>query len=332
MSNNTHTPLPYALRSDLFAQLAQLERAGIAPQQALDMIKLPDRYQARVAATQRGLARGQNIAQSGLHSGLFTPLEAGLLHAALAAGDPSPSYRRLSGHYQERAQQLSGMKSRLLLPAFMCVLAFVIVPLPHLVSGSLSAGAYVFQALRPIGLAALLIAAGMHFFRRWQMRPADAKPSFMDRWLLSLPFLGNMHRRRNLCDFWQSLSLLLKAGLPMFEALPVALQGAGNALVRGDLSRILPRMQKGATLADALRAIPAIHDKTLIGLVQTGEASGTLPDVLARYSSAEADELSRQQQQLADWVPRIAYAAVAGMIAYGILTSGALGPHVPDIQ
>ncbi len=330
MKKTPHLPLPYAVRADLLHHLAALEHAGIAPLQALPMIKLPAPWQARVEATRRGMMRGQNIAQAGLQSGLWTPLEAGLLQAALAAGDPSPSYRRLGEHYTEKAQQLKAMKSRLMLPAVMGLLSLFISPLPQLVAGTLSGGAYLWQALRSILLVGVGVTGMVYLFRRFQMRPLDAKPEALDHILLALPLFGRMHKRRNLCDFWQSLALLLQAGLPMFEALPVALQSASNVLLRIELARILPRMKKGASLAEAVRAIPAINEDSLLGLVQVGEASGSLPEMLARYANGENASLAMQQAQVAEWVPRIIYAIISATIAYGIIKSGAFGPHVPD--
>jgi type II secretory pathway component PulF len=330
MKKTPHLPLPYAVRADLLHHLAALEHAGIAPLEAVPMIKLPAPWQERVVATRRAMARGQNIAKAGLQSGLWTPLEAGLLQAALAAGDPSPSYRRLGEYYTEKARQLKTMKSRLMLPAVMGLLSLFISPLPQLVAGSLSGGAYLWQVLRSVLVVGAGVTGMVYGFRRFQMRPLDARPGALDHILLAIPLFGRMHKRRNLCDFWQSLAMLLEAGLPMFEALPVALQSASNALLRIELARILPRMKKTATLAEAVRAIPAIEDDVLLGMIQVGEASGSLPEMLTRYANGENASLALQQEQVAQWVPRIIYAMIAAMIAWGILSGGAFNPRVPD--
>lgn len=329
MKNSPHLALPYRIRADLLQQLAALSRAGIAPLQALPMMKLPSPYQDRMVATLQGVKRGKNLADAGLHSGLWTPLEAGLIGAALAAGDPTPVYRQLASYYQEKAQQIASIKSRLMLPALMGILSLLIPPLPQLVTGALSMGTYLWQIARTILLAAGLVTGGIYAYRRFQVRPANASVSWLDQFLLVLPIFGKMHKRRNLCDFWQSMALLLEAGLPMFDALPLGLQGASNVLLRRQLARILPLMQKGATLADAVRSLPDIHDGTLPGLIHTGEASGKLPEMLSRYAKGENASLLLQQRQVADWIPRIAYALVAATIAYGVLTSSAFNPQVP---
>lgn len=329
MTSTPHLPMPIGMRAEMLQQLAALSKAGIAPAQAMPMIRLPGRYQARMDGTRRAMQNGQNIAQAGLRHGLWTPLEAGLLGAALAAGDPTPMYRRMADYYTEKARQLSGIRSRLMMPAFTFVMFLFVTPLPQLVAGTLTMGAYLWQALRALGLVAAVVMAGQYGLRRFQMRSVDASASWADHFMLRLPVFGAMHRRRNLGDFWQSMALLLEAGLPMFDALPLAMQAADNVLIRQELARILPLMQQGMTLSDALRGLPSIANPTLLGMVHTGEASGSLPEMLTRYAKTESIQLEQQQRLVAEWIPRVIYSMIAAMIAYSIFKSGAFMPHAP---
>ena len=328
MKKITHLALPYQLRADMLSQLAALSHASIAPLQALPMIKLPGKDQARVDGAVAGLKRGKNLADAGLQSGLWTPLEAGLLQAALAAGDPTSTLRHLASHYQEKARQIASVKSGMFKPGLMVLVSLFVTPLPQLVAGSLSTAGYIWHIVRALAILGGLIFGGIHAYRSYQMRPANAPVSAMDKLLLDLPMLGDMHKRRNLCDFWQSMALMLAAGLPMFEALPLAQQAASNVLIRRQLARILPQMQQGSSLDQAVASIPTIHDDTLSGLIKTGDASGQLPAMLERYARTENASLALRQQQVSEWIPRIVYAIVAAVIAYGIIVSGAFNPHV----
>ena len=120
------------------------------------------------------------------------------------------------------------------------------------------------------------------------------------------------------------MALLLESGVAMFDALPLALQAINNGVIRAALGRILPRMEWGSTLADALPGIDFLDLPLLPGLVQTGEGSGTLPEMMRRFADGEDARLAQQQWTL--WLARIVYVIVAGMIASGILSSGAIGP------
>lgn len=82
----------------------------------------------------------------------------------------------------------------------------------------------------------------------------------------------------------RELSTLLKAGLPLDRALRVLIDVAENAPVREMQSRVLERVQGGASLADALgqegRAFPPFYT----GMVRAGEAGGSLHGVLGRLA------------------------------------------------
>ena len=324
------SPLPYQLRADLFLHLATLEKSGVPPAKAWSILRLPQPFQERVEQTRRLIARGQDIARAGLNSGLWTPLEGSLLKAALAAGDPSPSYQRLSDYYAQKAQQWQQIKSRMMLPLFMWVASMLIGPLPQLVTGTLSVGMYFFAVLRSLGLCGLAVGLGLLVHRRWQMAGVSAARDAIDGLLLQVPLFGAMHLRRNVCDFWQSMALLLEAGLPMFEALPLALETTNNGLIRREWARILPRLKAGAPLARALDGIGYLAQDNLLPMVVTGEASGTLPEMLERYAVFESTQLAHSQQQLAEWLPRIVYGIVAGMMAWSILSGGGVGTKIPD--
>ncbi len=324
------SPLPYQVRADLFLHLATMEQAGVPVIKAWSMLKLPAPFQVRVDLTRRALGKGQDIAMAGRVNGLWSELEAALLAAAQNAGSPGPVYRRLATFCQQKAQAWSQIKSRTMLPAFLVVAALFIQPLPQLVAGTLSAGQYLWQIIRAIGSLGLLIGLGLFLYRQWQISGVSPARLPVDRLLLQVPVFGKLHQRRNLCDFWQSLALLLEAGVAMFEALPLALQTTSNGVIRQQLARLLPSMQTGAVLSQAVRELDVPGQYGLAELVQTGEASGTLPEMLERYANGEHENLMEAQRQLAAWLPRLVYVMVALAMAHSVLTSGAFGPQVPD--
>jgi general secretion pathway protein F len=329
MSKPYHYPLPYQIRADLFLHLSTMERAGLPALDAYASLRLPRLYQRRLDGTRKMLARGANPAFAGEVSGLFTPLEAALLRAALAAGSPAQSYRRLADNYAKKVTQIRQIKSRLAMPVLVLTLALLIGPLPALIGGTLTAEGYLLQVLRPLlvlGGLAYLIKVFPAWFQRGEPSPARTAAS---RILLGLPLFGPMHARRNARDFFESLALLLEAGAPMFDAVPVALATVDNRVIQAVFGKILPRMEKGATLAQALTRLQYIDQNSLIGMVQTGEASGTLPEMLWRHVQGENDNIANFQEQMAQWLPRLFYGLVMAWMAYGLISSHAFMPAVP---
>ena len=59
-------------------------------------------------------------------------------------------------------------------------------------------------------------------------------------------------------------------------------------------------------------------------MIATGEGSGTLPDLLARYAQGEGQLVSERQEMLATWIPRIVYGALLLWMAMGLIGGASL--------
>ena len=325
MSRSPHKPLSFQLRAELYTQLAQMEIAGLPFSKAFAILQLASAA-SRVEAARKLTARGVDPAKAGERSGLFTLLESRLIAAALSAGSPAVMYRRLADLYTQRAMQLATMKSRMLMPAFVFLLALFIQPLPQLIGGTVSVVGYLVVALRPLLVLGLIFVGVRWLFAFLRDRPAEAL-------LLHVPLLGTLMVRRNVRDFFESLALMLEAGISMLDALPAALETIQIGLIRRDFVQIAVRVENGATLANSLKGLAFLNKCNngvrLVEFVTTGEASGTLPEMLLRHTNMETEAINTFVQQLADWGPRIFYGLIMLWMAYGLLTGGGFMPKVP---
>lgn len=322
----TPPPLSYRLRADLFTHLAVMEKSGLPAHKAFELLRLPRDGQQRLVIMRRLLAKGSDPATAGLRSHLFSHAEAAMVKAALQAGSPAATYQRLADSHGAKASQLAAIKSRSLLPAVMLLVALGVAPLPDLVSGRIGAGGYLWQIVRPLMLLAVVVLGGrraINWFRSGTPSPARAG---VDRFLLQLPLFGPMHARAVRRDFIESLAMQLEAGLPVFEALPLSLPTANNSILRAQFARLLPMLKEGTTLAQAFISLGIADLQQLTESVRTGEASGSLPEMLFRHVRRETEAIDLFQQQLADWVPRIFYAGVAVWMATRILAGHSAMP------
>jgi general secretion pathway protein F len=215
------------------------------------------------------------------------------------------------------------MKSRLMLPAFVLGLALLIEPLPALISGAIGMKGYAWGVIWPV----LLIAAVVAALRLLGMKSGEAKgKSFHQR----VPLYGPIFVRTNLRDYFESLALMLEAGIPMLEALPAAIDTVSDGDIRREVARVRQRVENRATFAAALEDVSYLRGSRALAFAHTGEQSGTLPEMLMRHAAMESDAIASFYEQLAAWVPRIVYSLVAIKIAAGILLSGAFLPRVPS--
>jgi general secretion pathway protein F len=227
--------------------------------------------------------------------------------------------------------QLSTMKSRMAMPVFVLLLALFIQPLPALVSGAIGVGGYMLQIIRPLIVLVVLFYGGIWL---WRYLLDASEKSTRATLLLSVPLLGPLIARRNIRDFLESLALMLEAGMSMLDALPAALGTLQIGTIKREFAKIAPRIEKGRALAGALTGLAYLGAENsgdrLLDFVATGEASGTLPEMLLRHTKLETQSLNDTYQQLAEWVPRIFYGFIMLWMAYGLLTGGGFMPKLPE--
>lgn len=319
----------FAIRADLFSQLAAMEEAGLPFDKVIDILHLPRSEFARLQATRKLIRRGVGIAEAGRKSGLFTPLEASLVRMATVSGSPARTYHLLADQCARRAMRAKALKSRMTVPAVLIVVWIVLGPVPNLVTGNLTLSGYVMKHLLPwiaIGVAVYLLLDSSH---RRQSGARSFWRARFDGFLPHVPLFGPMEVRRNLRDFFDSLALMLEAGVPILEALPIAVDTVRNYALRSQLARIKPRIDAGASFAQAIAALSLFGRPQAFELIRAGEASGALPRMLLRYSEAETAAIDRFDDLVAEWIPRLAYTSAALLIGYSLIRGGAFMPSLP---
>ncbi|MGZ3236137.1 MAG: type II secretion system F family protein, partial [Burkholderiaceae bacterium] len=285
-SSPSSPPLSWQLRADLFAQLSVMEKSGLSVSQALDLLRMPAKYQPRIAMMRKWLARGSDISVAGYRSGMFTQLDANLIGAAASAGSPASTYKRLAEYYTQRANQERTIKARLALPGCVLVLGLFVQPLPALFSGAISNGSYLLHAVSSLAAIAALVFVWIKLFGLHEGSPSTVQTS-LGNIAMGIPLFGKMLIRRNIRDFFQILALMVEAGMPILQALPKALDTIQLDAVNRSFSRIQSKIERGNTLAQALADISYLNSERALALIVTGEASGSLPEMLFRYADME---------------------------------------------
>ncbi|MBE9607868.1 type II secretion system F family protein [Chitinilyticum piscinae] len=322
-----HPLLSHATRADLFAQLAALERAGVPAQQAF--AGLSRLLGPRCEPMLRQLRTGGTIAAAGERCGVFAPFEARLVGVACHAGSPAKVYAQLAEWHRQRDAQFRALRSRLAMPVLVLALALLIRPLPGLVTGELSVAAWLWGMLWPLGLLAGLAAALRELWRGRQ----QGRYRGVDEVLLQLPVFADWLPRLALRDYAQHLALLTDAGIGVHEASPLAMATVSSPVLAARMAVVQRALLAGEPLAAALAKVRGLPVQELVALVDTGEQSGRLPEMLAHYAAQMTAALEHEIAQLMAWLPRLLYAAVALWMAFGILSGGSLITPVPaDLQ
>jgi len=122
------------------------------------------------------------------------------------------------------------------------------------------------------------------------------------------------YRRDSLSHITRQLSTLLKAGIPLRDALKgVSFESSGT--LSGILNDIRERVSGGASLSKALEEYEDLFPAFYINMVRAGELSGELPSVLERI----ADYLESQDALKAKLRNAMIYPSIMLLVATGVL-------------
>src|SRR3954470_22863944 len=91
-------------------------------------------------------------------------------------------------------------------------------------------------------------------------------------------------RPQEVAVFTRQLATLLKAGIPLAEALVALSEQADNKKLQMILAGLRQKVNEGGALAEAMTAHPQLFPELYTNMVRSGETAGNLDAVLARLA------------------------------------------------
>ncbi|MEO7040560.1 MAG: type II secretion system F family protein [Candidatus Elarobacter sp.] len=123
--------------------------------------------------------------------------------------------------------------------------------------------------------------------------------------------------RRALLAFFRSFSTLIRAGIPLRQALEVTIECASDGTLRESLRAVLADVEHGASLAAAMQRRPRTFSPLSIAMIGAGEAGGILEDVLERLATLlERDADLRKKIRSALAYPAVVLISALGLVLF----------------
>jgi len=111
-----------------------------------------------------------------------------------------------------------------------------------------------------------------------------------DQFKLKMPVLGPVFRKSAISRFSRTLGTLLSSGVPVLQALQLVRETTGNVIVSRLVTRIHDGVKEGETMTTPLRA-SSVFPPMVVGMVDIGEQTGALPDMLMKVADGCDDEV-----------------------------------------
>ena len=144
-----------------------------------------------------------------------------------------------------------------------------------------------------------------------------------DRFFLRIPKVGQLIRIAIVERFCRILAVMVRAGVPLPDALLVAGETTGNRVYRKGLENIRSEMMRGAGLAGPLAA-SELFPAAARQMIRVGESTGTLDDQLgssAEYYGRELEYKLKRFTDLFEPTMIIFMGIVVGFVAIALVSA-----------
>ena len=314
-------------------QWSAMLRAGVPVVQALGMLCRSMSAKGLVAVMQQvrsdvesGVALHVALAK---HPKLFSGLYVHMVQAGEAAGILDTMMERLSLTLEKNEAMRSKIRSALMYPiavmvVALCILVLILVlVVPVFQDVFKSFGAELPLATKMVvGLSDALVRAWpaalpLGFLLMWAKHPnhpaANRLRQWLARWWLRWPVLGPLLTTAVVARWAQTLSALLPAGVPLPEALGPTAQACDHPVFERTTLQLKRQVEQGHSLSDCLTQsgrFPAM----MVQLCATGEETGALDSLLGRAGSLMESALDDQVNGLSSLLEPLIIVVLGGFI------------------
>lgn len=299
-------------------QLATLIDAGLPLLQSLNVLGKQEpnpNLRATISAIADGVQGGSTFSDAlSAYPRMFNRLFVNMVKAGEIGGVLEVVLKRLA-EYQEKANKLRGkIVSAMVYPIIIMVIAIgilvflmlVIVPkFKEMFQGQNMElpkfSQFVFNfsdncmadSIIPIVpnavVAIILILVISTGLSMWRRTPKGGR--VVDAFLLKIPKLGHLNQVNAVARFSRTFGTLVSSGVPILQALMITRDTSGNVIVSDAVTKIHDAVREGESIVTPMSASTAIFPPMVISMVDVGEETGQLPDMLMRVAEVYDEEV-----------------------------------------
>ncbi len=294
-------------------QLATMMKAGVPLLQAFDIV---GRGNANASVTKllndirTDVETGTSLSAAFRKFPMyFDNLYCNLVEAGEAAGILEELLDRLAEYMEKTEAIKSKIKSALMYPISVVIVAFVVVAVimifvvPSFKSVFTSFGADLpAPTLMVIAMSEFFVSywwlifggigGGLYFFMQAWKRNAKMQ-AVMDRLMLKMPVFGSLMEKSCIARWTRTLSTMFAAGVPLVEALDSVGGATGNSVYERATEKIQQEVSTGTSLTAAM-GNANLFPTMVLQMCAIGEESGSIDHMLGKaadFYESEVDDM-----------------------------------------
>lgn len=259
------------------------------------------------------LEKGSRLSQAcAKHPSVFPIFYVYLLRTGEEVGNLSQVLRDTAEHMERDEATASKVKRSLAYPTFVLLLAIgaivvmmaKVVPaltsmfhefgsdLPPMTRGLIAVSDFFEAAFLYIVLGVVVIGVGGYFYIR---TPRGKRRK--DMVMLRIPIIGQAVLKAGLSRFCRNMSMLVGAGVSLFDALKLTSETTDNSVIAESVSGVRSRVGDGQLFSQAVAA-DAIFPPLMPEMIAVGEEAGSLEGQLTKVSNFYEEEAERAVSQV----------------------------------
>ena len=275
-----------------------------------------------------GLSLSQSLEK---YERVFSSFYVSMVRSAEVTGRVDEAVGFLADYIEKQSALINKVRNALIYPAVMIVLFFVVAGIMVVV---------VFPQIGPVfeeagvdlPLFTKLMLAGGEFVANWwwiimsvfgvfvfvgvdYFRTAEGRV-LMDEVLFRVPLVNKLLKELYIARFAESLSVLIKGGIPITKAVEITGHNVGNAAYQDALHEVADDLQRGTSLSQGLEKHWKLFPPMVGQMVAIGESTGHLDTLLSKVSDFYAREVDGLIGSLVELIQPIL------MIVIGVLVGG----------
>ena len=165
-----------------------------------------------------------------------------------------------------------------------------------------------------------VIVLGMTWLYRYVRTPEGRE--VYDRFKLKIPFLKKAIMGIYLARLSETLSTLVKAGVPILDSLEISSSVVGNKVYEKILLETKVEVSRGSKISEVFMKYPAVIPPIITQMILVGERTGKLDFILehvSKFYSSEADSIIRNLPSIIEPMVILIFGGIVFIIVSGVL-------------
>lgn len=323
-------------------QIGAFVRAGIPLVDAIQTVRegtTNDRFRAILQDVAEQIQTGIPFSEAlARHSDVFPSYYIGILRSAEITGQLDVVLDQLSQYLERDLEARQQVKSAMTYPAIVFLMSIVtVVILVAFVLPRFTSFFKEFDAKLPLPTQlmldlsdfiqaywwAIILVGVIVVGSLWMFLRTDGGKRTRDRLMLKTPLLGDIAQYSVIERFCRIISAMMKAGVPLPEAMQAAIEGCNNKIYEDALVEVREAMLEGEGIASPITATE-LFPAAATQMLRVGEETGTLDqqlDSAAAYYSRELDYKLKRLTSLAEPAIIIFMGLVVGFVAVALVSA-----------